>query len=109
MSMLENLALMGIRAEAMRIAERAGVSDTDSLQRIEAALRVEAYKRTVQPYHDMKLRILTMRVPSRVVLADGEVKADWEPLSPEAQRCIDSLDELIDAEAKRWGFPLPTT
>lgn len=102
--MLEHLALTGLRKEALRIAQMNGVDDMDGVLRIEAALRVGAYKCAIQPYVALKVRLLAPRMPRRIVIHDGEVQAEFEPLPPEAQKLMDALDEMIRAEAIRFGL-----
>lgn len=102
---MNDMAIISIQAEARRIAERSEVTDLDGLHRIEAALRVRAYREAIQPYIEAKARLEALRLIKRVTITtDGTVHAEYEPLTPAAQEAVAHLDEAMKSEAKRFGL-----
>lgn len=103
-----NLEMISLRAEAQRIATELN-SDWEGFENIYHALRHRAFRRAIEPMLALQARIEGARTIHRIYVSntvEGFLKIERAPLDPEAQKLMGHLDELIVAEAIRYGIPV---
>jgi hypothetical protein len=102
---LDRMLEMSIRAEARRYCDRHEIQDHDSFQRIEHALRFDAFRREIEPFIHQKCRIDSLRMLDYIVMkSDGSLgEAVYKPLPPALEEALQLWDEKIILSAQRWG------
>lgn len=98
--------VLAVEHEARRFCDLKGITDFDEFQRICASMRHAAFLDSIQPFLKLKTSVAYTRIIDRIVMnADGSnVRVEYKPLLPETQKALDQLDEMIQDEARRWGF-----
>ena len=97
-----------IYAEAKRIARRDGITNPETFATLFQSLCYEEWRRAVEPWFKLKSDVMATRIPRvSLIIGDGSVQFEYEPLSPELQQAFDRLDEAIRNEALRYGLVLP--
>lgn len=107
--MLSDWNIFSAECEARRICDERGITNFDDCQKIAASIRHQRFLHSIEPYIAQKVRIHSMCMLSHILIRkDGELgETVYKPLPPEAEQALSSVDELISAEAKRWGFDPP--
>ena len=96
---------IGVESEARALCDRHGITDFDEYQRMCAYVRHRRFMEAIEPYQKMRVRIFAMQMLDRIVLnSDGSSETFYKPFPPEVEACLGQIDDLIAAEAKRWGF-----
>jgi hypothetical protein len=108
--MLSNWNVTSAENEARSICDERGITNFDDFQKIAASIRHQRFMRSIEPYIAQKIRIHNTRMVSHILIGeDGQLgETVYKPLPLELEQGLSSLDELIAAEAKRWGFDPPT-
>ena len=106
----KSLEMLSLEWEARRFCDQRDIRDTESYERIFAALRHREFMRCIEPFMKLKTRIYSLRMIDRIVLnQDGSLgEIEYKPFPEETQKSLDELEEDIAAEAKRWGFTAPS-
>jgi hypothetical protein len=102
--------MLSIQYEARRFCDERGIKDFDDYQRVCASFCHREFMRGIEPYMKLKTRIYSMRILDRIVMdKDGKiVRTEYKPFPAETQRALDQIEEMILAEAARWGFSVPS-
>ena len=109
MDAMTNWNIISANSEAQRVCDMNGITDYGTYQQIAAGIRHQGFMRSIEPFIKQKCRILSTRMLSHIVInKDGSLGEQvYKPLPKEAEECLATIDELIAAEAKRWGFNEP--
>lgn len=95
------------RAKAKRMADERGVTDHDEFLRLEAYVTHQEFGRAIEPIKKEIAKLYGYRFLKSIRLGASEAETEWEWLSPEAPKAIAMLQELIAAEAVKYGYRRP--
>jgi hypothetical protein len=102
-----NMLAIEIEAEARRVCDREGITDYETFQKVQCSVAHQAFLKAIDPYVRMKVHIHSLRLLDRVVFEEGKPpRTEYKPLSPELERGLQMLDEMIETEAERYQSAL---
>lgn len=91
-------------SRARAVADRQGIDDPETIQRIAISEAYRGYRQEIQPLIALKARFFMMSIPSIFVYhQDGRIESSYT-IPPETQKGVDQIDELIEKVAGSWGF-----
>lgn len=100
--------LSACRAEAMRICHERDIRDPDQCAHVEAAVRHQAFMRAIEPFQKEIAKLYGYRFLKRIILGDSENTTEYEWVRPEVPKMIEQWQEMIQIEAKKYGFDRPS-
>jgi hypothetical protein len=89
--------------EARRYCAEHGLGPED-LERVRTMLAVVEFRRRSEPYMKQAAKLLGAEPMKWVRSGDSMVRAD---ISPETDRAMKAIQEMIDMEAERLGLTVP--
>lgn len=95
----------GFTGEAYAICREYGWTTPDDLERVEHALRHEAFMRATEPLQRRKADLCGLFL-RRVVVGGTPEQTEYEWASPEAPKAIAAIDDWIMEVAKQHGLPV---
>jgi hypothetical protein len=93
--------------EARRICDEREL-EPESFEKVHHYLRFRAFQDAIQPFIRMKCRLLNLKMPKRIIYADGHSETEYEWTEDE-KALLAQIDELIAVEASRLGLTLNTS
>jgi hypothetical protein len=96
--------LSAIRGQAIRYCHKHEITDHETFQKVEHAMRHEAFMRAIEPYVKQKAKLHGFRYLKHFTLGKTPAETEYEWSDPEIPKMLAQWDELIADEAKRYGL-----
>jgi hypothetical protein len=99
-----------IHCEAQRYCDRKGITDYETFQKVKCSIAQERYLKAIEPYTQLKVRILSTRMVDRMIYdgSDALPQITYKPFPLALEAALRGLDDLIETEAEYFRKALHT-